>query len=432
MIMQVAARQPFCYIFVMKIDEQYISPTVRKGLGLLSEINKRGYEAYIAGGAVRDLVIRQLDMMPESDLNMSEDSDVHDVDIATSMPVEDLRLAFRCDSNNGEAHGTILVHYEGLVFEVTQFRVDGDYSDGRHPDSVKFTDSFKEDCARRDFTINAMGLDKDLTVMDYFGGIDDLVFRILRAVGNPYTRFSEDSLRVIRGMRFAARFGLAVDNLTDMAMKHNINYVKNVAMERIHDELYKCAGYGPKPFARMIGYMDKYGFAEVFSSLGLCLDRQRLMVESLPISTNPDYVMATFICMLPEESMEFLRCTRKEIRMAGRIRNGVMDVMSGKFGTDNDRIVHSVELYASPWFSIVSALCKSINPHCTAITQDMLITCQRIVHFRKSEPEYGKQVMEEGIKGGPEFGKRLKELVREDYCRIRDEEGNMSYDRMPW
>lgn len=432
MIMQVAARQPFCYIFVMKIDEQYISPTVRRGLGLLSEISKRGYEAYIAGGAVRDLVIRQLDMMPESDLNMSEDPDVHDVDVATNMPIEDLKLAFRCDSNNGEAHGTILVHYEGLVFEVTQFRVDGDYSDGRHPDSVNFTDSFKEDCARRDFTINAMGLDKGLNVIDYFGGIDDLMFRRLRAVGNPYTRFSEDSLRVIRGMRFAARFGLAVDNLTDMAMKHSINYVKNVAMDRIHDELHKCAGYGPWQFARMVEYMDKYGLADVFSSIGFCLERQAIMVDSLPVSSNPDYIMATFICMLPRGSAEFLRCTRKEIRMADRIRNGVMDVMSGKFGTDNDRIVHSVELYASPWFSIVSALCKSINPHCTAITQDMLITCQRIVYFRKSEPEYGKQVMAEGIKGGPEFGKRLKEIMREDYCRIRDQQGKLSYGMRPW
>ena len=104
MSMQVAARQPFCYLWVMKIEEKYISEAVRKGIGLLAEIHKRKHEAYIAGGAVRDLVIRQLGMVPGTDAEVP----VHDVDIATNMPIEDLKLAFRCDSNNGEAHGTIL------------------------------------------------------------------------------------------------------------------------------------------------------------------------------------------------------------------------------------------------------------------------------------------------------------------------------------
>jgi tRNA nucleotidyltransferase (CCA-adding enzyme) len=121
----------------MKIKEKFISTTVKKGLDLLAEISKRGYEAYIAGGAVRDLAMLQM--------GMAEASHVHDVDIATNMPIEELKLAFRCDSNNGEKHGTILVHYDDTVFEVTQFRVDGDYSDGRHRDSVSFTKCVKED-----------------------------------------------------------------------------------------------------------------------------------------------------------------------------------------------------------------------------------------------------------------------------------------------
>ena len=402
----------------MKIEEKYISETVRKGLGLLAEIHKRKHEAYIAGGAVRDLVIRQLGMVPNTDAEVP----VHDVDIATNMPIEDLKLAFRCDSNNGEAHGTILVHYEDLVFEVTQFRVDGNYSDGRHPDSVNFTKSFKEDCARRDFTINAMGLDKDLNVIDYFGGIDDLVFRRLRAVGNPYDRMTEDSLRIIRGMRFAARFGFVVDDLTKLAMRSRLHHVKNVAMERIHDELHKCAEYGVVPFVNMIGYLSEYGIGSIFQDAGFCFDRQRMMVESLVRgNVDADTIMSVFICMLPKKTMEWLRCTRKEIRMAERIRDGLIGLMSGKFGTADEQLIYSVELAASREFRIIANLYRELNPYGNALGDRAASLCETIALWRKDEAEYGKQVAAEGIQEGPEFGKRLREVILDDYKRIREE-----------
>lgn len=417
MSMQVAARQPFCYLWVMKIEEKYISDTVRKGIGLLAEIHKRKHEAYIAGGAVRDLVIRQLGMVPGTDAEVP----VHDVDIATNMPIEDLKLAFRCDSNNGEAHGTILVHYEGLVFEVTQFRVDGNYSDGRHPDSVNFTKSFKEDCARRDFTINAMGLDKDLNVIDYFGGIDDLVFRRLRAVGNPYDRMTEDSLRIIRGMRFAARFGFVIDDLTKLAMRSRLHHVKNIAMERIHDELHKCAEYGVMPFVHMIGYLSEYGIGSIFQDAGFCFDRQRMMVETLARGNmDADTIMSVFICMLPKKTMEWLRCTRKEIRMAERIRDGLIGIMSGKFGLADEKLLYSVDMAASPEFWIIAKLYRELNPYGTALGDDAVTICEYIACCRKGEPEYGKQVSAEGIQEGPEFGKRLREVILVDYKRIKD------------
>ena len=418
MNMKVAVWQPFCYIWDMKIEEKYISETVRNGIGLLAEIHKSKYEAYIAGGAVRDLVIRQLGMVTDTAVEVP----VHDVDIATNMPIEDLKLAFRCDSNNGEAHGTILVHYEGLVFEVTQFRVDGNYSDGRHPDSVNFTKSFKEDCARRDFTINAMGLDKDLNVIDYFGGIDDLVFRRLRAVGNPYDRMTEDSLRIIRGMRFAARFGFVIDDLTKLAMRSRLHHVKNVAMERIHDELHKCAEYGAMPFVNMIGYLSEYGIGSIFQDAGFCFDRQRMLVETLVRGkVDADTIMSVFVCMLSKKTMEWLRCTRKEIRMAERIRAGLIGIMSGKFGLADEQLLYSVELAASPEFGIIIKLYQDLNPYSTALGDGAVTVCDVIGRFRKGEAEYGKQVAAEGIQEGPEFGKRLREVILADYKRIKDD-----------
>lgn len=397
----------------MKIEEMYIGETVKKGMALLAEIEKRGYEAYIAGGAVRDLVLTQF--------NKDGCGGVHDVDIATNMPIDELKLAFRCDSNNGEVHGTILVHYDDMVFEVTQFRLDGDYSDGRHPDSVEFAKTFKEDCSRRDFTINAMGLDKEANVIDYFDGIGDLLFRRLRAVGNPEQRFNEDSLRIIRGMRFAARFGLMIDERTKLAMRSRMHLVGNVAMERIHDEMYKCAGYGKKAFTTMVGYMQEFDFCNLFRDRGFCLDRQRLMVASLYNGTTAPDIMATFFCMMTEEVMREFRCSKYEIKTALKVRKNLIDIISGKFGHmyDRDSLLYSVELAASPEFGMTRAIMHGLYPQQCHIPDSTVAECRFIVENRKPVSEYGKRVAEEGIEQGPEFGKRLKEVTVEAYEELR-------------
>ena len=201
----------------MKIDWSKFNDEVQKGVALCREIEKYGHEAYIVGGCVRDIVLWQK-------AGGKGDPKVHDVDIATNMPIEDLYDNFKCTSNNGEAHGTILVLYKGEAFEVTQFRTDGDYTDGRHPDSVQFTKSFRDDTARRDFTINAMGIDADGNLIDYHGGEQDLDNGILRTVGNAKQRFSEDALRIIRALRFASRFGMKIDDetITEVAQIENV------------------------------------------------------------------------------------------------------------------------------------------------------------------------------------------------------------------
>lgn len=236
----------------MKIEWSKFDDEVLKGVDLCKQINNFGYEAYIVGGCVRDIVLWYKN-------GQKGEPNIHDVDITTNMPIDELYDNFKCTSNNGEAHGTILVIHKGIAFEVTQFRVDGDYSDGRHPDSVKFTKSFKDDTARRDFTINAMGIDADGNLIDYYGGEQDLDNKILRTVGDSNARFNEDALRIIRAIRFAARFDMKIDDATYKSICDLKSKINGLAMERISAELKKTAEYGIKQFAYVIKILVETG-----------------------------------------------------------------------------------------------------------------------------------------------------------------------------
>ena len=138
-------------------------------------------------------------------------------------------------------------------------------------------------------------------------------------------------------------------------------------------------------------------------------------------NVDADTIMSVFICMLPKKAMEWLRCTRKEIRMAERIRDGLIGIMSGKFGLADERLLYSVELAASPEFWIIVKLYRELNPYGTALGEGVTTICEYIACCRKGEPEYGKQVSAEGIQEGPEFGRRLREIILNDYKRIKDQ-----------
>lgn len=248
----------------IKINWDRFDEEVQTGVALCKLIEEEGYEAYIVGGCVRDIVLWY-------ESGAEGDPEVHDVDIATNMPMDELYKCkkFRCTSNNGEAHGTIVVLYGGYSYEVTQFRADGDYSDGRHPDSVSFTNSFEEDTKRRDFTINAMGIDCDGNVIDYHNGVEDLLYKVLRTVGDPKERFSEDALRIIRAMRFAARFDMDIDDDTMEAISELSHTLSKVARERIGAELIKTSEYGHTAFARVISLLVESGATAAIDPSGM-------------------------------------------------------------------------------------------------------------------------------------------------------------------
>lgn len=201
----------------------FLPPYVLKTLDLLK---KSGFEAYLVGGCVRD--------------ELSGDTP-GDYDIAVSCePTETLRCfeAFRV-IETGIKHGTVTVVVDGHGMELTTFRSDGEYRDNRHPENVVFAKSIENDLARRDFTVNAMAYSPDRGLIDLFGGTEDLKNGIIRSVGEPRKRFTEDALRILRGLRFASVLGFEVEKSTAAAMTDCKTLLSNISSERVFIELKK-------------------------------------------------------------------------------------------------------------------------------------------------------------------------------------------------
>lgn len=193
---------------------------------VLDTLNKAGHEAYIVGGCVRDGLMGK---------------EPNDWDVCTSALPEETKAAFSGwqTVDTGLKHGTVTVLLEGNPVEITTYRIDGEYEDGRHPKAVEFTRSLKEDLARRDFTINAMAYHPNKGIIDFYGGRDDLYRGYIRCVGEPRKRFQEDALRIMRGLRFAATLKFAIDSETADAMYLEKERLQDISKERINVELSK-------------------------------------------------------------------------------------------------------------------------------------------------------------------------------------------------
>lgn len=192
-----------------------------------SVFEKNGYKAFLVGGAVRDVFMNK---------------EASDWDIATDATPEQVISIFHKVIPTGIAHGTVTVHFMGEQIEVTTFRIEKGYSDGRHPDSVIYASDIEEDLSRRDFTINAMAISlKDGSLVDPFNGLQDIKKKIIKTVGTPYDRFSEDGLRPIRGIRFASQLNFKIEEETFKAIcdENILNITKNISIERFRDELIK-------------------------------------------------------------------------------------------------------------------------------------------------------------------------------------------------
>lgn len=215
----------------MKIDYAQIPGWVSH---ICSTLHQAGHQAHLVGGGIRDLLLER---------------PVHDWDVATSARPEQVQKIFRRTIPTGIRHGTVTVLLSGGArqVEVTTYRGEGAYSDGRHPDSVSYVDAIEEDLERRDLTINAMALDPlQQKLIDPVGGAEDLGRRLIRAVGDPRARFAEDGLRPMRAVRFAALLEFSVEPLTLAAMAGALDRFRLVSWERIRDELLKLLE-APRP-----------------------------------------------------------------------------------------------------------------------------------------------------------------------------------------
>ena len=193
---------------------------------LISRLEKAGYSAYAVGGCVRDS-LRSLTP--------------HDWDLCTSARPEEMQEVFRGERvvETGLRHGTLTVILDHVPYEITTFRTDGAYTDHRHPDSVSFVRDVAGDLSRRDFTVNAMAYSARTGLIDLFGGREDLDRRVIRCVGVPRDRFTEDALRILRALRFASVLYFTVDPETDAALRELAPTLKDIAAERIREELFK-------------------------------------------------------------------------------------------------------------------------------------------------------------------------------------------------
>lgn len=195
---------------------------------------KNGFKAYLVGGAVRDMFMNK---------------EASDWDVATNATPEQVISAFKKVIPTGIAHGTVTVHFMGEEIEVTTFRIEQGYSDGRHPDKVSYASDIEEDLSRRDFTMNAIAVSlKDGSIVDPFNGKADIKNKVIRSVGNPLERFNEDGLRPIRAIRFASQLGFEIETNTLQAISNEkvLQKTSTISIERFRDELVKLLK-SPKP-----------------------------------------------------------------------------------------------------------------------------------------------------------------------------------------
>lgn len=234
----------------------------------MNSLNQAGYECYLVGGCVRDTLMG---------------NEPHDYDMTTSaLPQQMLTVFDGCKIiETGLKHGTVTLLTDGGPIEITTFRIDGEYKDNRRPENVIFTPKLSEDLARRDFTVNAIAMDKEGNLVDLYGGENDIHSKIIRCVGDPEKRFNEDGLRILRALRFASTLNFEIHPDTEKAIFKLSYLLKNISAERVREELFKLlCGVSAKavlinyadvilPFLQPISREDLIYFAEIAEKLPL-------------------------------------------------------------------------------------------------------------------------------------------------------------------
>ena len=201
-----------------------LPPIFTAAFPVLKQLEQAGYEAYFVGGAVRDLILKR---------------PIHDIDIATSAYPEEVKQIFPKTIDTGIKHGTVTVLNDGASYEITTFRTESGYQDFRRPDHVTFVQNLAEDLKRRDFTINALAMNRTGEVIDLFNGLGDLQKHLIKAVGDPMKRFHEDALRMMRAVRFMSQLNFELESQTKEAVGDLHQLLSKISVERIRDEFVK-------------------------------------------------------------------------------------------------------------------------------------------------------------------------------------------------
>ena len=371
---------------------------------LLTRLHAAGHAAYAVGGCVRDSLLGQTP---------------HDWDLCTSATPEQVLELFgkaHCIPT-GLQHGTVTVKHGGELYEITTFRTEGAYSDGRHPDHVAFVPDVKEDLARRDFTINAMAYNVEEGLIDPFGGQNDLAAGIVRAVGEPQRRFEEDALRILRLYRFAARFGFSIDPATGQAARALCRHLDCVSEERIAEELSRLLA-APAPGT----YLEAEVLAVIFPELDAAeLPESRRILDALePGMEHVPVRLAALLCPLGEAgaraALKRLKCSNT---LTGTVATLVREAAAGMPGAALTLTARRfLSRYDLATITDLTALCSARHPEqaeaFAALQQETarLVetnACCRINQLAVN----GRDLMDAGIRPGPGLRRVLDALLEQ-------------------
>ena len=260
---------------------------------IIETLTSYGYEAYAVGGCVRDSLLGR---------------EPGDWDITTSASPFQVKEIFRRTVDTGILHGTVTVMKNHVGYEVTTYRIDGEYEDGRHPKSVAFTSDLKEDLCRRDFTVNAMAYRHETGIVDIFGGMEDLQRGVIRCVGNPVDRFTEDALRILRAIRFSAQLGFVIEEKTRAAIEKIAPNLMKVSRERVQVELTKLL---LSPHPEQIREVYDLGISPYVSAAFHRADIKNLCIPS----SLPEEKAVRWSAFLKNEDREAVISVLKDLKM---------------------------------------------------------------------------------------------------------------------
>ncbi len=363
---------------------------------IICRLENAGETAYIVGGSIRDMLRGEAP---------------HDYDLTTSaLPQKILEIfSDRRLVTAGIKHGTVTVIWNGEPVEITTFRIDGSYTDARHPDSVEFTDDIICDLSRRDFTVNAMAYSKSRGLVDPFGGAEDIKKGIIRAVGAPEERFGEDALRIMRAFRFSAQLGFEPENGTldgAVAAKEGLSHI---ARERIGSEFNRLIT-SPYPYTPL-SVMAKTGILKYVTGDFVPSDRVMSGIEKMPCDIAAR--LGFFLCELEQEAareiLESLRCSGKQITGAMAVALGSRECIRNS--EDARRLIAKTGIYAE-WAAAASILLGNSPEGADSITERQRSTPCSLRDLKIN----GKTISELGVRGkliGEVLDALLELVIRE-------------------
>lgn len=361
---------------------------------VLQRIEQAGFQAYFVGGCVRDTILGDR---------------IHDIDIATSAYPSEIKGIFKKTVDTGIEHGTVMILDHGTGYETTTFRTESGYQDFRRPDSVTFVRSLKDDLKRRDFTINALAMKEDGTVIDLFDGLGDLKRRLIKAVGDPEQRFHEDALRMMRAVRFASKLNFTIDANTLQGIFDNGPLLKKIAVERIEVEFTKMLlGQNPGRGLRDFVTTNLYQYCPKLAGHGDALQKFSRMTDWTKIHSKQDAWLA-FTNALGISDLNLIKQLMKSWKLSNDLIAAVQKSALLLFAMRENQVTN-VQLFQAGQDAIISAM--NVADFNGLAHADLLNQYRQLaIHDSHDLAINGGQLIKKvGIQPGPKLGKVIHQL----------------------